>query len=429
MWASTLLVLSSIACAASTPFHNHEHRDEHSVHRRLPGSWHQPRDHSVHELFKRAVGDFSEVGSADWAKGYPDNQIANVAKIPQAWKDALDKAVSAGKIPNIPNSNANDGDPKYPNNLDPNSKTVCSSTAKCRQDVDYVIWDAPDGVWASSFDDGPQLATSRLVKFLDDNNVTTTHFLIGVNIVGFVDQFKEILQSGNDLAVHTWTHPYMTSLTNEEVVGQIGWTMQIIHDSTKGKVPKYWRPPYGDSDVRVAAIAKEVFGLTTVIWNQDTADWSIASGGTTEDKVKSDLEGWMAGSKKPGLMPLEHELTDTTVDAFMKTFPDIASHGWKFQSLASAYSDGPYLSDNDHLALFGKIASSSSSAAPTASSASSAKSASTPAAAQASASSSASSSNTNAATNPSPNAATSSSPVRAVIPLLFALPFTLHLLW
>jgi hypothetical protein len=64
MWASTLLVLSSIACAASTPFHNHEHRDEHSVHRRLPGSWHQPRDHSVHELFKRAVGDFSEVGSA-----------------------------------------------------------------------------------------------------------------------------------------------------------------------------------------------------------------------------------------------------------------------------------------------------------------------------------------------------------------------------
>jgi hypothetical protein len=126
------------------------------------------------------------------------------AKIPQAWKDALDKAVSAGKIPNIPNSNANDGDPKYPNNLDPNSKTVCSSTAKCRQDVDYVIWDAPDGVWASSFDDGPQLATSRLVKFLDDNNVTTTHFLIGVNIVGFVDQFKEILQSGNDLAVHTW---------------------------------------------------------------------------------------------------------------------------------------------------------------------------------------------------------------------------------
>ncbi len=72
-----------------------------------------------------------------------------------------------------------------------------------------------------------------------------------------------------DIAVHTWTHPYMTTLTNEEVLGELGWTMQLIHNSTGGRIPKYWRPPYGDSDNRVRAIAKEVFGLTTVIWNQE----------------------------------------------------------------------------------------------------------------------------------------------------------------
>lgn len=32
----------------------------------------------------------------------------------------------------------------------------------------------------------------------------------------------------------------------------------MIHNSTGGRVPKYWRPPYGDSDTRVSAIAKEV---------------------------------------------------------------------------------------------------------------------------------------------------------------------------
>ena len=64
----------------------------------------------------------------------------------------------------------------------------------------------------------------------------------------------------------------MTTKTNQEVVGELGWTMELIHNSTGGRLPKYWRPPYGDSDERVRAIAKEVFGLRTVIWNQEYVD-------------------------------------------------------------------------------------------------------------------------------------------------------------
>ena len=61
----------------------------------------------------------------------------------------------------------------------------------------------------------------------------------------------------------------MTTLTNEQVLGELGWTMELIHNSTGGRLPKYWRPPFGDSDERVRAIAKEIFGLRTVIWNQE----------------------------------------------------------------------------------------------------------------------------------------------------------------
>jgi chitin deacetylase len=64
--------------------------------------------------------------------------------LPKEWTDALDAAVQAGKIPDIPVSTSPDGgNPVYPNNLDPGSPEVCSSTAKCRIDGD--IWDAPDG--------------------------------------------------------------------------------------------------------------------------------------------------------------------------------------------------------------------------------------------------------------------------------------------
>jgi len=59
----------------------------------------------------------------------------------------------------------------------------------------------------------------------------------------------------------------MTSLSNEVAMAELAWTMQIISDSTGGRVPKFWRPPYGDSDNRIRAIAKHVLGLTQINWN------------------------------------------------------------------------------------------------------------------------------------------------------------------
>ena len=130
-----------------------------------------------------------------------------------------------------------------------------------------------------------------LYEFLNANNVTSTHFFIGTNILYNPNEFAYCWNTlggrfarrrnncvmehlhycppPGDVAVHTWTHPYMTTLSDLVVLGELAWTMQIIHNSTGGRLPKYWRPPYGDADNRVVAIAKEVLGLTTVIWNQE----------------------------------------------------------------------------------------------------------------------------------------------------------------
>lgn len=66
----------------------------------------------------------------------------------------------------------------------------------------------------------------------------------------------------------------MTTLSSEDVVAQLAWSMELIHNSTGGRVPRFWRPPYGDTDARVSAIAKEVLGLTTIVWNKE---WVLAS--------------------------------------------------------------------------------------------------------------------------------------------------------
>jgi chitin deacetylase len=162
--------------------------------------------------------------------------------------------------------------------------------------------------------------------------------------------------------MHTWLHRHSSLLTNEQLVGDFGWTLQIIHDSTGGRVPRYWRPPYGDADNRVRAIAKEVFGLTTVIWNQDSQDWTMAAGQTTLPAIQNAFTGWLNGPRTPGLIVLEHEITGDDVSAFLNMYPLIAAAGggapWQAMSIAQLFDghtngtqgDGWYQNSNDNTA-------------------------------------------------------------------------------
>lgn len=386
MLPSALLSFILTTAFATTALSLAIHDDhEHDIPRRfVSGAWHHPRDHPIGALFKRG-GDgasYPAVGSSEWTSKYPVSDGTTPKNIPQEWKDALSAAVAAGKIPDIPVSTLGSaGVPVYPNNLDPSSPDICSSNVECKSDDD--IYDGPDGTFSVNFDDGPLPPTDTLVDFLDKNNLPATHFMIGANILTHPSQFSKVYARGDDLAVHTWSHPYMTTLTNEEILSELGWTMQIIHDSSEGRVPKLWRPPTGDSDKRVRAIAKYVFGMDTVIWNQDTDDWQLTTGKQNAAAISSAYDGWVSGPKSPGLIILEHELSDQSVQAFMDNFPKVPAHGWKPDSLARLVESGPYQNvQGNNVAAAGIIASgqiqgNSSSSVPTSNTATSASGTST----------------------------------------------------
>ncbi|KAJ7588394.1 hypothetical protein C8J56DRAFT_1050464 [Mycena floridula] len=120
--------------------------------------------------------------------------------------------------------------------------------------------------------------------------------------------------------------------------------MFIIYQSTNGRVPKYWRPPTGDADNRIRAIAQEVFGLEMVLWNQDTEDWSLTTTSplTTPALIASNMTAWLTGPKTPGLMILEHELSEQSVDAFIAAYPQMKSNGWQTNSAARLLSSSAY---------------------------------------------------------------------------------------
>lgn len=72
------------------------------------------------------------------------------------------------------------------------------------------------------------------------------------------------------------------------------------------------------------------------------------TGGTTPQAINASMTRWLNGPKSPGLMILEHELSDQTVQAFVDAYPLMVSTGWKLESAADVNGTSVYLNSEDN---------------------------------------------------------------------------------
>ncbi|KAL7329068.1 hypothetical protein PS15p_207234 [Mucor circinelloides] len=191
------------------------------------------------------------------------------------------------------------------------------------------------GDWGLTYDDGPltadagEWAEPNLYDFLAKENQKAALFYIGSNVIAAPAAAQRALADGHTLCVHTWSHPAMTSQSNEAVVAELYWTMRAIKEVT-GVTTKCWRPPYGDVDDRVRAIAWQM-GLTTVLWDLDTNDWNMpgdGGGNLSPSTVDGYFQGWIDNYKsgkdnQHGHIVLQHELNNATVSMAEKWLPQV----------------------------------------------------------------------------------------------------------
>lgn len=130
-----------------------------------------------------------------------------------------------------------------------------------------------DSTWGLTFDDGPNCTHNSFYDFLKSKNQKATMFYIGSNVMDWPLQAQRGLTDGHQLSAHTWSHRYTTALSDEQVFAELYYTIKAIKWVT-GVTVTSWRPPYGDVDDRVRAIAYEL-GLETIIWSDDTDDWNV----------------------------------------------------------------------------------------------------------------------------------------------------------
>jgi len=133
---------------------------------------------------------------------YPaPDQVPDISLTPQSWTEALSSAKQAGLIPNIPPSSSNaEGQSYYESSL--SQEEICSWTvSKC---YGSDLYHAPSGIIGLSFDDGITSASSGLYDYLNRHNQSTTHFLIGSNLLDYPELIQKAAEEGNQhFAVHT----------------------------------------------------------------------------------------------------------------------------------------------------------------------------------------------------------------------------------
>lgn len=162
---------------------------------------------------------------------------------------------------------------------------------------------------SQTFDDGP---TKYTINLLNNLNSKTTFFTLGSNIIKLPEIYKEIRNRGHLIGTHTWSHKFLPSLTNEEIIAQFEWSIWAMN-ATGNHLPKWYRPPYGGIDDRVRSIAR-MFGMQAVLWDHDSFDWQLESSPPQRSKkqIINDIERWKI--QGTGLI-LEHDVYKSTTNA------------------------------------------------------------------------------------------------------------------
>ncbi len=175
-----------------------------------------------------------------------------------------------------------------------------------------------NGYVALTYDDGPNTtSTQALLNQLAAAGAKATFFIWGAHAQQYPSLLQAEANAGMWIANHTWDHPHMTQLSTANMTSEISQTQNIIKQ-TIGQTPVLFRPPYGETNSTLKSVEAS-FGLTEIIWNQDSQDWNGAS---TASIVAT------AATMKSGDVILMHDGGyQTTINAVSQIVSGLTSRG------------------------------------------------------------------------------------------------------
>jgi peptidoglycan/xylan/chitin deacetylase (PgdA/CDA1 family) len=202
---------------------------------------------------------------------------------------------------------------------------VILAGSSAAQDEDYaevVHGDPATGVVALTFDAGTEGAgsTPQLLAILRERNIHVTFFLSGHWVDHNPDLAQQILADGHEIANHSYSHPDLTHLSDDQIVYELDYTDQVVWDVLGVHTRPYFRPPFGARNRRVLEVAA-ASGFRSIYWSLDSGDWlPRATAGAVAGKILRYAE--------PGDIVVEHVGSEATATALPFVVDEFAQRGW-----------------------------------------------------------------------------------------------------
>lgn len=133
---------------------------------------------------------------------------------------------------------------------------------------------------ALTFDDGPDPQfTPKILEILERYNVKATFFIVGMNGTLHPDLLHQLVNQGNEIGSHTFTHPNIATVSSEQLELELNATERLL-EGELGLRTVLFRPPYAEDvepdtpeQVRPLAFTGNL-GYYTVGMQIDPLDWS-----------------------------------------------------------------------------------------------------------------------------------------------------------
>ena len=175
--------------------------------------------------------------------------------------------------------------------------------------------DAPREL-ALTFDDGPDPQwTPQILDILRRHHVPATFFMVGDMAAAHPDLVRRIFDEGHEIGNHSFTHPNMAHVSQEQVRLELTATERALQ-STIGRSTTLFRPPYNaDSEpgtfgeIMPIAVASTM-GYVTAGESIDPEDWDlqrIGPDGRRRDLTSTDIVNSVLANVNRGHAILLHD--------------------------------------------------------------------------------------------------------------------------
>lgn len=196
--------------------------------------------------------------------------------------------------------------------------------------------DSKESIICLTFDDGPSHNTPKVLDILDEYNVKATFFVVKTEDESSIPYYKEIVERGHTIAIHTASHNYKKIYASVDAyLEDFNEVYSLVVEET-GVKPTLFRYPGGSTNCLSYDSGKAIMeemerrGFTYY-------DWNVSSGDGGNQATRDTIYDWVTvnSAKRSYSVVLMHDSGGKaeTVAALPSIIETLQKRGCKFQSL------------------------------------------------------------------------------------------------